>query len=116
MSISDEDTDAGSDFIELQPISEYEESKENIYLGIDLTPNVDDGYPPSIDNSNSTFSTSDSVSSLSVSLSFFSSLFSSCAWKSSMFSLLFVSSSLVLFNGILLENYRLKGSVSSKDT
>jgi hypothetical protein len=35
MSISDEDTDAGSDFIELQPISEYEESKENIYLGID---------------------------------------------------------------------------------
>jgi hypothetical protein len=38
MSISDEDTDAGSDFIELQPISEYE---ENIELGIDLTPNVD---------------------------------------------------------------------------
>jgi hypothetical protein len=35
MSISDEDTDAGSDFIELQPISEYEENKENIYLGID---------------------------------------------------------------------------------
>jgi hypothetical protein len=35
MSISDEDTDAGSDFIKLQPISEYEESKENIYLGID---------------------------------------------------------------------------------
>jgi hypothetical protein len=32
MSISDEDTDAGSDFIELQPISEYE---ENIELGID---------------------------------------------------------------------------------
>jgi hypothetical protein len=26
MSISDEDTDAGSDFIELQPISEYEET------------------------------------------------------------------------------------------
>ena len=35
MSISDEDTDAGSDFIELQPVSEYEENKENIYLGID---------------------------------------------------------------------------------
>jgi hypothetical protein len=35
LSISDEDTDAGSDFIELQPISEYEENKENIYLGID---------------------------------------------------------------------------------
>jgi hypothetical protein len=46
MSISDEDTDAGSDFIELQPISEYEENKENIELGIDLTPNVDDGYVP----------------------------------------------------------------------
>ena len=43
MSISDEDTDAGSDFIELQPISEYE---ENIELGIDLTPNVDNGYVP----------------------------------------------------------------------
>jgi hypothetical protein len=46
MSISDEDTDAGSDFIELQPVSEYEESKENKELGIDLTPNVDDGYVP----------------------------------------------------------------------
>jgi hypothetical protein len=40
MSISDEDTDAGSDFIELQPISEYEENKENIELGIDLTSNT----------------------------------------------------------------------------
>jgi hypothetical protein len=32
-----------SAFIELQPISEYE---ENIELGIDLTPNVDNGYVP----------------------------------------------------------------------
>jgi hypothetical protein len=46
MSISDEDTDAGSDFIELQPISEYEENKENIELGIDLTSNIDNGYVP----------------------------------------------------------------------
>jgi hypothetical protein len=35
MSISDEDTDAGSDFIELQPVSKYNEYKENIELGID---------------------------------------------------------------------------------
>jgi hypothetical protein len=32
-----------SDFIELQPVSEYE---ENIELGIDLTPNIADGYVP----------------------------------------------------------------------
>jgi hypothetical protein len=37
MSISDEDTDAGSDFIELQPVDKYKENKENIELGIDLT-------------------------------------------------------------------------------
>jgi hypothetical protein len=42
MSISDEDTDAGSDFIELQPVDKYKEDKENKELGIDLTPNVDD--------------------------------------------------------------------------
>jgi hypothetical protein len=46
LSISDEDTDAGSDFIELQPVDKYKENKENIELGIDLTPNVDDGYVP----------------------------------------------------------------------
>jgi hypothetical protein len=44
MSISDEDTDAGSDFIELQPVDKYKENKENIELGIDLTPNVDDSW------------------------------------------------------------------------
>ena len=43
MSISDEDTDACSDFIKLQPVSKYE---ENIELGIDLTPNIADGYVP----------------------------------------------------------------------
>jgi hypothetical protein len=34
------------DFIELQPVSKYKEDKENKELGIDLTPNVDDGYVP----------------------------------------------------------------------
>jgi hypothetical protein len=100
MSISDEDTDAGSDFIPLHAAYE-DEDEENIELGIDLTPNIDDGYVPLHNEEeeeevlmpNPTFSTSDSVSSLSASLSFFSSLSSSCAWKSSMFSLLFVSSS-----------------------
>ena len=35
MSISDEDTDAGSDFIELQPVDKYKANEENIKLGID---------------------------------------------------------------------------------
>jgi hypothetical protein len=44
-SISDEDTDAGSDFIPLH--AAYEDvDEENIELGIDLTPNIDDGYVP----------------------------------------------------------------------